>query len=74
MMVCGHPAGPHPGTTPRRRTLGTMVNKASPPCAEKWEEALKINTAIVERYGKNNPLQLFGPQFGNIYYRKGSAN
>lgn len=52
--------------------LGSMVNKALAAMnAEKWDEALKWNTAAVERYGKNNPLQLFGPQFGTIYYRKG---
>jgi tetratricopeptide (TPR) repeat protein len=52
--------------------LGAMVNKALAAMnAEKWEEALKYNTDAVERYGKNNPLQLFGPQFGTIYYRKG---
>lgn len=39
--------------------------------AENWEEGLKIHTTIVDKYGKNNPLQIFGPQFGNLYYRKG---
>jgi tetratricopeptide (TPR) repeat protein len=39
--------------------------------AEKWDEAQALLARIVERFGKNNPLQLFGPQFGVIYYRKG---
>jgi tetratricopeptide (TPR) repeat protein len=52
--------------------LGTLVGKAIASMkAEKWEEALAYNTRAIERYGKNNPLQLFGPRFGTIYYRKG---
>ena len=52
--------------------LGSMVNKALAAMnAEQWQEGLKWNAAAVERYGQNNPLQLFGPQFGTIYYRKG---
>jgi tetratricopeptide (TPR) repeat protein len=52
--------------------IGTMVNNGlNAMNAEKWEEALKIHTDIVAQHGKNNPLQIFGPQFGNIYYRKG---
>jgi tetratricopeptide (TPR) repeat protein len=52
--------------------IGVMVNNGlNAMRAEKWPEALKIHTDIVEQYGKNNPLQIFGPQFGNIYYRKG---
>jgi tetratricopeptide (TPR) repeat protein len=38
---------------------------------EKWEEALVFHTKAVEYYGSNQPLQLFGPRFGEIYYRKG---
>jgi tetratricopeptide (TPR) repeat protein len=52
--------------------LGSMVNKSLLAMkAEKWEEALAMLTRAVERFGKNNPQELFGPQFGVIYYRKG---
>lgn len=52
--------------------LGSLVNKALGAMKqEQWAEALAFNTQAVERYGKNKPLQLFGPQFGTIYYRKG---
>ena len=52
--------------------LGTLVNKALAAMKEeKWEEALAYNTQAVESYGRNQPLQLFGPKFGAIYYRKG---
>jgi tetratricopeptide (TPR) repeat protein len=52
--------------------LGTLVtNGLTAMNAEKWPEALALHTQAVERFGKNQPLQLFGPQFGVIYYRKG---
>lgn len=39
--------------------------------ADEWEKALQIHTKIVDDFGKNNPLQKYGPQFGTLYYRKG---
>ncbi len=52
--------------------LGVLVNKALDAMKEeKWAEGLAFNAQAVERYGKNDPLMLFGPQFGTIYYRKG---
>ncbi len=52
--------------------LGTLVNNALAAMKEeKWEEALAFNAQAVERYGANQPLKLFGPKFGSIYYRKG---
>lgn len=52
--------------------LGTLVDKGLAAMnAEKWAEGLAFNTQAVERYGKNRPMQLFGPRFGVIYYRKG---
>lgn len=52
--------------------LGTLVGKAIAAMkAEKWEEGLAFNQQAVDRFGKNKPLQLFGPRFGTIYYRKG---
>ena len=50
--------------------LGGMVSKSLAAMnAEKWEEALAILDAAIKRFGKNP--QLFGPQFGVLYYRKG---
>jgi len=37
--------------------------------AQKWEEALALLNGAIQRFGKNP--QLFGPQFGILYYRKG---
>ncbi len=52
--------------------LGTLVNNALAAMKEeKWPEALALNAQAVERYGKNQPLKLFGPKFGSIYFRKG---
>lgn len=52
--------------------LGDLVNKGLAAMnASKWEEALALHTRAVERFGNNQPLMLFGPQFGVIYYRKG---
>lgn len=52
--------------------LGGLVNKALASMkAGKWEQALAFNKAAVDRFGGKIALQLFGPQFGNIYYRKG---
>ena len=38
--------------------------------AGKWEEALKVLTTCVERFD-GRALQLYGPQFGVTWYRKG---
>lgn len=38
---------------------------------EKWEQALKYHTEAVTRYGRNQPYESYGAQFGSIYYRKG---
>lgn len=52
--------------------LGTMVTQSLTLMnGEKWEEALAMLNNAVNRFGKNNPGQLFGPQFGVLYYRKG---
>lgn len=52
--------------------LASMVQKAIAAMgSDKWEEALKINTQAIERFGKNQPMTLFGPKFGMVYYRKG---
>ena len=52
--------------------IGSLVNKALVAMrAHKWEEALALSTKTVNDFGKNNPQQLYGAQFGTIYYRKG---
>jgi tetratricopeptide (TPR) repeat protein len=52
--------------------LGTIAQKSIAAMnSDNWEEALKLNTQAIERFGKNQPMTLFGPKFGMIYYRKG---
>ncbi len=52
--------------------LGSLVNKGLAAMkAGEWEQALALNSEAVERFGGNTALQLYGPQFGNIVYRKG---
>jgi tetratricopeptide (TPR) repeat protein len=54
--------------------LGSLVAKAhAAMTAQQWEDALALNTQAVERFGANNPLQAFGPQFGAIYFHKGTC-
>lgn len=61
-----------PASAAQDDDLGTLVNNALTAMKEeKWEEALSFNAQAVERYGGNQPLKLFGPKFGSIYYRKG---
>lgn len=36
-----------------------------------WEEGLALHAEAVRRFGGNDPLRSFGPQFGAIHYRKG---
>jgi tetratricopeptide (TPR) repeat protein len=51
--------------------VGTLVtNSLTLMNAQKWDEALALLTRADERFGKN-ALQLFGPQFGVVLYRKG---
>ncbi len=52
--------------------LPGIVNKALAAMnAGEWEQALAFNTEAVERFGGNNALQLHGPQFGVLWFRKG---
>ena len=54
--------------------LGALVNKGLAAMkAGNWEEALANNAEAVARFGNSLPttLQLYGSQFGNIWYRKG---
>ncbi len=38
-----------------------------------WPQSLALSQQAIERYGKDQPLEKFGAQFGVIYYRKGLA-
>jgi tetratricopeptide (TPR) repeat protein len=38
---------------------------------EKWEQALKYHAEAVSRFGRNDPYESYGAQFGTIFYRKG---
>ncbi len=52
--------------------LPTLANKGLAAMkAGEWEQALAFNQEAVERFGGKNALQLYGPQFGNIWFRKG---
>ena len=53
-------------------TLASLVDKGLLAMkGGQWEEALAANAEAVERFGGPAALQLYGPQFGNIWYRKG---
>lgn len=54
--------------------LGTLVNKALAAMNEgNFKEAARLNSEAINRFGKNPKmaLNLYGPQFGVIHYRKG---
>lgn len=54
--------------------VGSLVNKALIAMkAGQWEEAYAANKDCVERFGKNSKVarQLYGSQFGTIWYRRG---
>jgi tetratricopeptide (TPR) repeat protein len=61
-----------PTASAEEADIRTLVNDSiSAMNAEKWEEALALNTRAVTAFGKNNPAKIHGPKFGEIYYRKG---
>ncbi|MFD2255357.1 tetratricopeptide repeat protein [Luteolibacter algae] len=52
--------------------LPSLVNKGLQAMNEgNWEQALALNAEAVERFGGETALQLHGPQFGVIWFRKG---
>ncbi|MEO8614308.1 MAG: tetratricopeptide repeat protein [Luteolibacter sp.] len=52
--------------------LTSLVEKSSAAMsAEKWSEALELNTQAVTRFGRNDPFKQYGAQFGALYFRKG---
>ncbi len=38
---------------------------------ERWQESLDLGSDAVSRFGRDDPLKRFGPQFGTLYFRKG---
>ena len=56
----------------QNESLETLVEKSRVAMNEsRWEQALDFNSQAVSRFGKNDPLQTYGSQFGAVYYRKG---
>ncbi len=52
--------------------LLTLVEKSLAALnGERWQESLDLSSEAVARFGKDDPLKRFGPQFGALYYRKG---
>ena len=37
----------------------------------RWQQALDFNSQAVSRFGKSEPFQTYGSQFGAVYYHKG---
>ena len=55
-------------------SLPDLANKGLAAMREgNWEEALTLHKDAVERFGGDSALQLYGPQFGNLWARKGIA-
>ncbi|MEO5917319.1 MAG: tetratricopeptide repeat protein [Luteolibacter sp.] len=53
-------------------TLESLIGGSQAAMKEKnWEQALELNTQAVTRFGGEQPLRKYGPQFGIIFYRKG---
>ena len=58
----------------RTTDLESLIEKSRLAMKEsRWEQALDFNTQAVTRYGEQDPLRLFGPQFGVIYFHKGTC-
>lgn len=58
----------------RHEDLGALIGKALEAMkADKWEEALGSISEVEERFGKAGPLEAFGPQFGAVYFHKGTC-
>ena len=56
----------------QNESLETLVEKSRAAMKEsRWQQALDFNSQAVSRFGKNDPLQTYGAQFGAVYYRKG---
>lgn len=62
------------GAMAQDEDLGTLAGKAREAMtAGNWEEALGLYHGALARFGENNPLQAFGPQFGAVYFHKGTC-
>ncbi len=56
------------------KTLAELVDASLTAIHERdWGKSLALSEETVARYGKDRPLEKYGPQFGAIYYRKGFA-
>jgi tetratricopeptide (TPR) repeat protein len=54
--------------------LESLIEKSRGAMKEsRWEQALDFYNQAVTRYGHQDPLRLFGPQFGAIYFHKGTC-
>jgi tetratricopeptide (TPR) repeat protein len=52
--------------------LEAMVAKSQAAMeGNRWEDALDFNKRVISRYGQENPNQVYGAQFGAVYFRKG---
>jgi tetratricopeptide (TPR) repeat protein len=52
--------------------LGSLVNQTLAAMKEEnWAQGLALSEQAVARFGRGDPLQEYGPQFGAIHYRKG---
>ena len=56
----------------QNESLATLVEKSRVAMKEsRWQQALDFNSQAVSRFGKSEPFQTYGSQFGAVYYRKG---
>jgi tetratricopeptide (TPR) repeat protein len=54
--------------------LGTLIGRAQDAMkAERWEEALVSIASAEERFGKAGQLMAYGPQFGAVFFHKGTC-
>lgn len=52
--------------------LGGIMERATAAMdAGKWQDGLDLASRAVRLYGDDNPQQVYGAQFGAVYYRKG---
>lgn len=58
--------------TAQDKGLGGIMERATAAMdAGKWQDALDLGNRAVRLYGDDNPQQVYGAQFGAVYYRKG---
>ena len=53
-------------------SLEELVEQARAAMAgSRWEQALELNTQVVERFGQDPPQKKYGAQFGAVFHHKG---